>query len=273
MSAGYLDAPWGQVHYHHAPGAPVTEQLRDGRPLLVLLHQSPLSGRRYRRALAGLAGFCVPVAVDTPGYGNSGPPGGQWSAADYGAVAWLVADAFGAERPWLFGRATGAVFALAAAAGQPGRAAGVVLHGLPVYTEAEKADRLAGFAPPYAPDDDGAHLAWIWARVRGEYPWADPALSTDLVADYLAAGPDFAASYRAVWRHDLAAAAERAGPVDLLLAGAADRIGHMHARAVAAVAHTRAAVLAGATDFVAEQDPAAFCGALADTIDRTGETA
>lgn len=273
MSAGYLDAPWGRVHYRHAPGGPVADQLRDGLPLLVLLHQSPLSSRRYRRALAGLAAFSVPVAVDTPGYGSSDTPGEQWSAADYGAVAWLVADAFGVERPWLFGRATGAVFALAAAAEQPGRAAGIVLHGVPVYTEAEKADRLAAFAPPYVPDPDGAHLDWIWARVRGEYPWAGPELVTELVADYLAAGPDFAASYRAVWRHDLTASAERAGPVDLLLAGTEDRIGYLHGRAVATLAHTRATTLPGATDFVAEQDPAAFCGALADTIDRTGRTA
>ena len=264
--AGYLCAPWGRVHFRCAPGESIETQLASGRPLLVLLHQSPLSSRRYRLALEGLAEFCVPVAVDTPGYGNSEAGEGDWSVGQYAAVAWLVADAFGAERPWLFGRATGAVFALEAAAQQPERTAGVILHGVPVYTEEEKTARLADFAPPYEPTSDGAHLNWIWRRVQGEYPWADPALVTEFVSEYLRAGPDFASSYRAIWRHDLHESAKRAGKVDLLLGGSADRIGYMHERAVEAIGHRRAVVLPGATDFVAEQDPAAFCAALAEAI-------
>jgi haloalkane dehalogenase len=253
VNAGYLRAPWGQVHYRTAAG--------DG-PLLVMFHQSPLSSHRYRTALDRLAAFCVPVAVDTPGYGQSEAGEGEWTVDRYADVAWLVADAFGADRPWLFGRATGAVFALHAAARQPGRAAGVILHGVPVYTADEKAQRLADFAPPYSRTADGAHLDWIWRRVTGEYPWAGPELVTELVRDYLHAGPDFAASYRAIWRHDLHGSARAAGPVDLLLAGGADRIGYMHERAVAAVPHKAAVVLPAATDFVAEQDPAAFSRVL-----------
>ncbi|MGB3438158.1 MAG: alpha/beta hydrolase [Actinophytocola sp.] len=269
MKAGYLRAPWGLVHYRAAE-----EQVHDDRPLLVMLHQSPLSSRRYRKVLGELARFCVPVAVDTPGYGcsevGSGVGRDEWTVDRYADLAWFVADAFGAERPWLFGRATGAVFALHAAARRPGRAAGVVLHGVPVYTEEEKAARLADFAPPYTPTPDGAHLDWIWRRVTGEYPWAGPELVTDLVRDYLHAGPDFASSYRAIWRHDLHASARRAGKVDLLLAGSADRIGYMHERAVTAIEHREARVLPGATDFVAEQDPAAFCRALAAVIETKG---
>ncbi|MPZ84879.1 MAG: alpha/beta fold hydrolase [Actinophytocola sp.] len=273
MTAGYLAAPWGQLHYRYAGAEPPADRLAGGRPLLVMLHQSPLSSRRYRFVLDRLAAFCVPVAVDTPGYGESAPPTGEWDVDRYADVAWFVADALGARRPWLFGRATGAVFALHAAARQPGRAAGVVLHGVPVYTEAERAARLADFAPPYPLSGDGEHLGWIWRRVRGEYPLAGPGLVTEIVRDYLNAGQDFASSYRAIWRHDLAGSADRAGPVDLLLGGSADRIGYMHERAVAAVPHRRAHVLPGATDFVAEQDPEVFAGTLADTIDQPRGTA
>lgn len=259
MKAGYLRAPWGLLHYRTASAAA-------DLPLLVMFHQSPLSSRRYRLALDRLAAFCVPVAVDTPGYGQSEAGDGEWTVDRYAEVAWLVADAFGAERPWLFGRATGAVFALHAAALKPERAAGVILHGVPVYTRAEKAQRLADFAPPYPLTADGAHLEWIWRRVTGEYPWAGPELVTELVRDYLDAGPDFASSYRAIWRHDLRVAA----PVDLLLAGTEDRIGYMHERAVAAIEHKAAVVLPAATDFVAEQDPAAFCDALATVMTGKG---
>lgn len=261
MNAGYLEAPWGLVHYRSVP-------FRVDRPLLVMMHQSPLSSRRYRKALDLLAEFCVPVAVDTPGYGQSEAGDGEWTVDRYAEVAWFVADTFGVERPWLFGRATGAVFALHAAARRPGQAAGVILHGVPVYTEEEKASRLEDFAPPYELEPDGSHLDWIWRRVTWEYPWADPALVTDLVRDYLHAGPDFASSYRAIWRHDLHASARAAGEVDLLLGGTDDRIGHMHERAVAAIRHKTSDVLPGATDFVAEQDPAAFCRALAAVIDK-----
>lgn len=261
--ACYLDLPWGRVHVRTArPSASRGPAGRGSKPLLLLAHQSPLSSRRYRYALDGMAGFCVPVAVDTPGYGESDRPPSPWGVQDYANVLWHVADALGHERAWLFGRATGAVFALHAAALQPNRLAGVMLHGVPVYTADEKADRLATFAPPYESSPDGGHLHWIWSRVQSEYPWADPQLLTELVRDYLSAGPDFADSYRAIWRHDLAASLSELAPVDLLLTGTHDRIGFMHERAVGSIKHRRAVVLAGATDFVAEQDPQTFVSTL-----------
>jgi pimeloyl-ACP methyl ester carboxylesterase len=261
--AGYLEVPSGRVHVRTArPSTPQDRADLERKPLLLLAHQSPLSSRRYRQALDRLAGFCLPVAIDTPGYGESDSPRGEWGVADYADVLWHVADALGRERAWLFGRATGAVFALHAAALQPARVAGLVLHGLPVYTEQEKADRLSTFAPPYGLDSDGAHLRWIWSRIRAEYPWAGPELLTELARDYLSAGPDFASSYRAIWRHDLTASLSGLRPVDLLLSGTKDRIGYMHERAVRSVKHREALVLTGATDFVAEQDPQAFVSAL-----------
>lgn len=263
---GYLAAPWGRVHVRTAARAPLAAQLATGLPPMLLLHQSPLSSRRYRLVLDRLAQFSVPIAIDTPGYGGSERDAREWSVDDYANVAWHVADTLGLERPWLFGRATGAVFALHAAAQRPGAARGIVLHGVPVYTEDEKAQRLREFAPPYVPDASGEHLAWIWARVTGEYPWASPQLATEFVKDYLAAGPDFASSYRAIWRHDLLASARAAGPVDLLVGGDADRIFYMHERSLSALPHVDALVLPGATDFVAEQDPELFKATLARAV-------
>ncbi|GHH39033.1 alpha/beta fold hydrolase [Lentzea cavernae] len=266
MRGAYLDASWGAVHVLTAGKA----SLETGLPALVMLHQSPLSARRYREVLDGLSAFCVPIAVDTPGYGESDPPPDDWTVDEYADVAWFVADAVGATNPWLFGRATGAVFALHAAARRPGVAKGVILHGVPVYTDAERADRLASFAPPWQATADGAHLRWIWDRVRGEYPWADPDFVTGLVRDYLDAGPDFAPSYRAIWRHDLRDSVRATGEVALLLAGSDDRIAHMHPRAVELIRHRSAVVVPGATDFFAEQDPPAFCRVLREVIEPRG---
>lgn len=258
---GYLDRPWGQLHYRTVAADPAA-------PLLVMLHQSPLSSRNYEAALAPLAGPCRPVALDTPGYGNSSAVPEQWTVADYAKVVWDTADAMGAERIFVFGRATGAVFALEAALAQPHRVLGLILHGMPVYTPAERVDRMAHFAPPIEPAHDGAHLMGIWNRIHSEYPWIGPQLATSFAHDFLSAGPDFARSYRAIWRYDLPQRvaqtdALKAMPV-MLLGGSADRIAFMHARAVALLPQAQAVWLEGATDFVAEQEPALFARHLND---------
>ena len=259
---GYLDLPWGQLHYRCVAGP------SDAQPL-VLLHQSPLSSRNYEQLLPRLAERCRPYAVDTPGYGGSSPVPEQWEVADYANVVWDLADALGAPRIALFGRATGAVFALEAALAQPQRTSCLILHGMPVYTDAERADRMANFAPPFQFSDDGAHLMGIWNRIHGEYPWIGPELATCFTQDFLAAGPDFARSYRAIWRYDLPnrARGKLAVPT-LLIGGTADRIAFMHARAVALLPAAEAVVLEGATDFVAEQHPGLFAGHIEEFLAR-----
>jgi len=253
---GYLDFPWGQLHYRTTPADP-------RQPLLILLHQSPLSARNYDRLLPLLAPFCRPVALDTPGYGGSDAPDRRWEVADYARLVVGAADRLEAERFHLFARATGTVFAVAAAMATPARIRSLALHGLPVYTAEERADRLASFAPPFTPADDGAHLAWIWRRIHDEYPWIDAALATQFVRDYLATGGDFATAYRAIWRYDLRAAASAGIAVPtLLIGGTRDRIAFMQARAEALLPHAQRIVLDDATDFVAEQEPARFADVL-----------
>jgi pimeloyl-ACP methyl ester carboxylesterase len=254
----YMPMDWGQLHYRTVPADPAL-------PLLIMLHQSPLSSRNYEAVLPLLAGHCRPVALDTPGYGSSSAVPEDWTVADYAQVVWDVADRLAAERVFVFGRATGAVFALEAALAQPQRVQGLVLHGMPVYTDAERTDRMRNFAPPFPAAADGTHLTGIWQRIHNEYPWIGPELATHFAHDFLSAGPDFARSYRAIWRYDLPQ--RLSGSADLptlLLAGSADRIAFMHARAVALLPRAQAVWLEGATDFVAEQSPALFARQLTD---------
>jgi len=261
---GYMDMPWGQLHYRTVAGAPADA------PLMVLLHQSPLSSRNYERLLPLLAGHCRPFAIDTPGYGASSPAPESWAVRDYAGIVWQMADTLGAASAIVFGRATGAVFALEAALLQPRRTRTLILHGMPVYTDAERADRMAHFAPPFALDADGSHLQGIWNRIKGEYPWIPPDMATRFTQDFLAAGADFAQSYRAIWRHDLPA---RVGTgLDtpcLLIGGSDDRIAFMHARATALLPRAEAVWLDGATDFVAEQDAPRLASHLLAFIGRT----
>ena len=252
IRTGYFDLRQGQLHYRTVA--------TDGRlPVLLLLHQSPLSSRNYDRLLPLLAADCRPYAIDTPGFGGSDHFAADWEVADYGAMVWEVADQLGADRIMLFARATGAVFAAEAALQQAARVRCLMLHGMPVYTDAERAERTANYAPPYELLPDGSHLNWIWSRITGEYPWIGPELATMFVRDYLAAGPDFATAYRSIWRYDLPnRLRDHLQVPTLLLGGTADRIAFMHARAVALLPQAEAVQMQGATDFVAEQDPELF---------------
>ena len=252
----YLDLPGGQVHYR-------TVDVDLALPPLLLLHQSPLSSRMYEAVLPLLAGTVRPVALDTPGYGGSEAPPREWEIADYGRWVLAVADALGAQRFHLFGRATGALFAACVARTAPERLLSLTLHGLPLYAEEERAALLAGYAPPYPPKPDGSHLASIWSRIRHEYPWMDGAMATRRVAEYLEAGPDFAASYRAMWRHDaLAAIGEGWRVPTLLIHGGRDRIAEMRPRALALLPAAEEVYFEDATNFVAEQEPERFAAAL-----------
>jgi haloalkane dehalogenase len=260
MAKGYLKVPWGQVHFRTAEAPPTL-------PVLLLLHQSPLTSETYEPLLPHLASWCRPFALDTPGYGGSSPAPEGWEVADYAAAVWACADALGAQKVMLLGRASGAVFALEAALARPQRTHCLMLYGYPAYSAEERAYRVAHHAPPNPLQDDGSHLQVLWNRIKGEYPWMDPRLAMLSIRGYVAAGEDFASSYRAIWRHDVARPRKLPMPA-LLLGGTRDRLYFMFERAkkVFPDAHSRA--LEDATDFVMYQEPARFAGALADFAKR-----
>ena len=105
---GYLDCNWGQLHYRAV-------SLETDLPLLVMLHQSPLSSRNYQALLPHLSDKFRVIAVDTPGFGQSSPPDNVWNVKSYAQVPLICADNLGVDNFCLFGRATGAVFAFVAA--------------------------------------------------------------------------------------------------------------------------------------------------------------
>jgi len=261
MRKGYLNVPWGQVHFRTAEASP-------DLPPLILLHQSPLSSETYEPLLPHLASWCTPYALDTPGYGGSSPAPGDWEVADYAAAVWTCADLLGARKAMLFGRATGSVFALEAARARPERTQCLMLYGFPAYTAEERAHRIKQHAPPNPPQDDGSHLQVIWNRIKGEYPWMAPDLVMLSIRGYVAAGADFASSYRSIWRHQ-----DRPGkpPVPMLLIGGTkDRLYFMFERAVALFPGAESVVLEGATDFVMFQEPERLAAAMAAFARRPG---
>ncbi len=270
---GYLKLPWGQVHYRTIEPAASSGSFAK-LPLLLMFHQTPLDSEHYERVLPLLAEFVRPVAIDSPGYGlsdlpplqnaTSGGGTGEWDVEDYGRLTWEIADKFEGERVYLCGRATGSVFAVESAAQCPERVRALVLHGLPVYDDATKAQRLADveFGAPIVPTAGGEHLVRLWERILGQYPYLEPNEVQWHVERYLAAGPDIARAYRAIWRYDLAAAVARLRAPVLLLGGTRDRVVGWFEDARRLLPDAEWELFEGATDFVADDDPEQFVGRL-----------
>jgi len=162
----YLDGPFGQLHVRIAEptGTPVA-------PPLLLLHQSPLSGRMFDRLLPLLASGRRVIAVDTPGYGESDRPPAPPTLAGY---ADAIIDTLRRHQsaPFdLLGYHTGAVIAADLAARRPADVRRLVLISVPYFDDGRRQALLAQLAekPGYA--DDGSHLLPMWSgsfRVRPE---------------------------------------------------------------------------------------------------------
>jgi pimeloyl-ACP methyl ester carboxylesterase len=267
VARGYLELPWGQVHYRT-----VNRRDAEGLPLLLVLHQTPLHSGHYEAVLPVLSEFTRPIAFDTPGYGWSDPVPDGWEMEDYADLVWQIADRVGRNggSAVLLGRATGSVIALAAAHRAPQRTQGLVLHGLPVYTEETRRERLAsGFAEPIDVRADGGHLRDLWQRVLSQYPYLGPAEVQWHVEAYLACGRDYATAYRAMWRYDPQPALRSPSMPVHLLGGDADRVFGWFDVACAALPSATSHVFSGGTDFIAADDPAGFAAQVAKLIART----
>lgn len=201
-----------QVHYRRAGKGP---------PVL-LLHQSPKSSREHIPLMQHLMDRFTCIAPDTPGNGNSDPlPLDDPEMADYGDNIAAFLDAIGIDKIAVYGFHTGASVGAAFAARHPDRVRIAVLNGLVTLTPDERADILANYLTPFAPQWDGSHLTWLWARLREQtvfFPWYRPSLAGrmrgpmpspevlhDGVIEFLRSGDEYRKPYGAAFKLDGAA--------------------------------------------------------------------
>jgi pimeloyl-ACP methyl ester carboxylesterase len=195
-------------------------------PAVVLLHESPRSSTALLPLIERLGDGMTIYALDTPGYGGSDPlPHASPEIEDYADALADTFDALGLSRAPVYGTHTGALIAFEFARRHRQRCTMAVLDGFPVFTANEREQYLAGYLAPFRPEAQGAHLAWLWSRVRDQFrffPWnyrgdgarlAIPFPSPErlhLVAmDFLQAGDGYRTGYAAAFRHDTAAALAR----------------------------------------------------------------
>lgn len=161
LRRGFFDGRHGQLHLRRA--AP-THAVGQHAPV-VLLHQTPLSGRMFTELLPVLGSDRVTLAPDTPGYGESDPPPTPPSVGDY-AEALHAAIAELKEPVDLVGYHTGALLAAEIAARHPESVRRLVLVSYPLFS----AERRAALKTESVIAEDGSALLAEWRSTFGVRP-------------------------------------------------------------------------------------------------------
>jgi pimeloyl-ACP methyl ester carboxylesterase len=240
-----------------------------GEPVL-LLHQTPRSWDEYRDVLPLLASRRRPIAMDTPGFGDSTRlPVGEESIERWATAAAELLEALEPGPAVVVGHHTGAYVAVELGVAHPERVKAVVLSSLHLATREEREAQLSSPPPVDHVDrrDDGSHLAELWRQRAPFYP-PDAALLDRYVVDCLKAGDLAGEGHRIVARYP---AEERvhllACPV--LLIGATE---DPHAfpdleRLRAAIPQAEVAVIEGGMVPLPDQLPDRFAAVVAAFLD------
>lgn len=256
MIRRYVDGRWGQVHLIEAGNADA--------PPLILLHQSPLSGGQFLPALPLLAARAHVLAPDMPGYGASDPPPAPASIADHAAALLGLVDTLGLPQVDILGHHTGAAIAAAFAAG-PGRhrIRKLILNGVPLLTDAERAF-FAGFRfAPLVPAADGSHLAAAWAqRIKATPGWTDLAAMHRHTATMLANPDRYFWAFEAVFAYEMAPDIAAIDAPTLLLTNSGEDLFEATQRALALRPDWAFAALQGGTHDIVDEQPEGWAAAV-----------
>lgn len=157
----YVQGRYGQIHLRIAE--PPVNALS---PPLLLLHQSPLSGRMFDQFLPVMADHRRVIAADTPGYGESDRPIARPDLAGYSdAILDAVLPLCG-PRIDVLGYHTGSVIAadMAARRDEIRRA---VMISFPLLEQEQRQDLIVSLDEPNSYDEDGSHLTRQWSSSFG----------------------------------------------------------------------------------------------------------
>ncbi|HEY6642253.1 alpha/beta hydrolase [Povalibacter sp.] len=143
LKRGYVDGPYGQIHYRQAGPADPQVLRKSGKRPLVLFHQNPRSSYEYEPLMSHLAQDRICIAFDTPGYGQSASPPQPPGMPAYAAAMAQAMDQLGlgvkgkSGAVDVFGFHTGAFIALELAVQRPDLVGRLALAGVP-YTMGEE---------------------------------------------------------------------------------------------------------------------------------------
>lgn len=164
---GFVDVDEGQIHYRTCGN--------DSDPVLVMVHGSPGGSRALIPLMEELGKSFHIIAPDTLGNADSSPATVEKVDIPYLASALLRAlDGLGLDKVFLWGSHTGGNISLEATIAQPQRVKKLILDGVGLYPDDERAGLLKNHAPAITPDSEGSQFNWAWHFVRDGHlfwPW------------------------------------------------------------------------------------------------------
>jgi haloalkane dehalogenase len=250
----YIDGPYGQLHLTIAG---------EGAPLL-LLHQSPLCGEQFSAALPLLAeaGFMA-VALDTPGFGQSALPAEPVGIGGYAEAIPAVYAGLGWTTAHVLGHHTGASIGASFAARHPKMIDRLILNGVALLSDAERAHFAQFRFEPLEPKPDGSHLIAAWnQRLKASPGWSDIAAMHRHVTTMLANPDHYHWGFVAAFAHDMVADLEAITAPTLILSNTGDDLYEASRRAHALRPDFGFAALKGGTHDVVDEQPEAWVAAV-----------
>ncbi|MCC6172828.1 MAG: alpha/beta fold hydrolase [Gammaproteobacteria bacterium] len=231
-------------HYAVVDGRLVHYRRAGQGPLLLLLHQSPQSSLDFVDLMLRWSDRFTMLAPDRPGCGQSDPlPDRAPHFDQYGDAVAALLEVLGIARVAIYGFHTGAREALSVAARHPQRVVAIAANGISQMTPAELAEIDRDYLPPIVPRWDGAHLTWLWSRMREQtvfFPWfkrsaagrmdydmAPPERTQRHLLEVLRNWRGYDVAYRAAFHADATGAVRDSCVPTLITAAAGDPL-HVH---------------------------------------------
>ena len=207
ITRNYLQVGGRRVHYRRCGSGPA----------LLMVHQSPRSGKEYEGLMLAWGRHFTCIAPDSPGFGQSDPlPGDHPTIDDFADATVEFIDALGLGRVHAYGFHSGGIILVTALKRHPQRFIRLAVGGYAIWTAEEMAVFGEHYLPSFVPTPYGEHLTWLWNRILEQswvFPWFDlrdvarlPGAHDDpervhaVVMEMLDAGDAYRAGYGAVLR-------------------------------------------------------------------------
>ncbi|MCB2106956.1 MAG: alpha/beta hydrolase [Rhodobacteraceae bacterium] len=262
MPRGYVNGPFGQLHY--------LDTANDGIPL-VLWPQAPMTLRQFDAVydLFAAKGLRA-IGIDPPGFGESDPPGIVPRIEDWATCIPAVLDSLGLDRAVIAGHHTGAMVAAEVAASHPERAIALIMHGTLLPTDEERSQRLAHFDAherQFKYKSDGSHLTHTFAvRSNLSHGKANAQLLTRYVTEqFMGRGP-FWHGHHAAYLYDLAAAIPKLTLPTLLISNTGDVIHNQIEGFRRLKPEVKYVELTGGGVDIVDEQPKAWVGAICEFV-------
>jgi pimeloyl-ACP methyl ester carboxylesterase len=137
-----------------------------------MLHGSPGDSEMLTEEIRVCGEKFTVFALDTPGFGYSDAlPGEVLTVADLARATAEAMAALGLPPCPVYGTHTGAAIAIELGVGWPELVTGLVMEGLPAFTDAEIEELFKDYFAPMVPDPLGGHFVSTWMRFRDQFTW------------------------------------------------------------------------------------------------------